>query len=234
MVIRAIHHGKRRAKGLTLLELMVSLAIGTLVALLIASALRMVIGRFADETGITHETGREERVRTLVTSQLAWLELTQDQTARRFLGASDGVEFRTMMNAESPSERTPTVVRFMVESVSGSPPSQRLVYAERSVSVNELDRESQFDAAGSVADTRGIDEQVRTVITDATRQSSKGRPVVEGAKSIKFEYLTFSAGAPTWVPSWNDPDFLPRGVRVTFESQVGEVTTWVLPVVVTF
>ncbi len=234
MVIRAAHHGARRARGLTLLELMVSLAIGTLVALLIASALRMVIGRFADDTGIAHESGREERVRTLVSSQLAWLELTRDQTARRFIGARDGVEFRTMMNAESPSERSPTVVRFMVESVSGSPASQRLVYAERVISANELDREELFDQAGGVAETRGIDDKVRAVITDAARQSSKGRPVVEGAKSIVFDYLTFTGGNPVWAPAWNDPDFLPRGVRVTFESQSGEVTTWVLPVVVTF
>jgi hypothetical protein len=213
---------------------MVSLAIATLVALLISSALRMVVGRFADETGIANETGREERVRTLVISQLAWLELNADGGARRFIGMPDGIEFRTMMNAEAPHERTPTVVRFMVESVSGAPSSQRLVYAERSISSNELDREVAFDEAGGVAETQGVGGPTRTVITDAARQSSKGRPVIEGAKSIKFEYLTFSGGNAAWVSAWNDPDFLPRGVRVTFESQDGEVTTWVLPVVVTF
>jgi prepilin-type N-terminal cleavage/methylation domain-containing protein len=234
MVIGPVHAGRFRARGLTLLELMVSLAIATLVALLIASALRMVVGRFADETGIANETGREERVRTLVISQLAWLELNAQGGARRFLGMPDGLEFRTMMNAETPHERKPTVVRFMVESVAGAPSTQRLVYAERTISANELDREVAFDQAGGLAETEGVGGATRTVITDAARQSSKGRPVVEGAKSIKFEYLTYSGGGPVWSPAWNDPDFLPRGVRATFESHDGEVTTWVLPVVATF
>lgn len=225
---------RRRARGLTLLELMVSMAIATLVALLIASAVRLVVGRFADETGISNDAGREERLRSLLTSQLAWLELGHDQTARRFFGAPDGLEFRTMMSAQAPHERTPTVVRFMVESVAGSPPSHRLLYSERIVSASEIDREAAFDEVGAVAETHGVGGGVRTVITDATRESSNGRPVVEGAKSIVFEYLTYAAGRPVWLAAWIEPEFLPRGVRIRFESQTGEVTTWVLPVVVTF
>lgn len=230
VTLRARH----RRRAMTLLELMVSMAIATLVALLIASALRLVVGRFADETGISHETGRSERVRDLMLSQLAWLELTPDQTARRFFGAADGIEFRTMMSARAPHERAPTVVRYMVETVSGSPSSQRLLYTERVVSSGEIEREATFEEVGATAETHGVGGPVRSVITDATRESAKGRPVVEGAKSIVFEYLTYTGGQPLWTTGWSDPDFLPRGVRVRIESQEGEVTAWVLPVVVTF
>lgn len=235
MVTGAIHPvGRRRvARGLTLLELMVAMALATMVALLIASAVRLVVVRFADDTGIRQEAGRDERVRTLLGAQLAWLELEPDRSARRFLGAGDGLEFRTMMSAAAPHERASTVARYQVESVSGSPPTQRLLYRERTVSANELSREDAFAEVGASAETAGVGG-VRTGVLSDSSQSSKGRPVVEGAKSISFEYMTYDAGRPVWSASWTDADFLPRGVRVTIESQNGEVTSWVLPVVVTF
>jgi hypothetical protein len=231
MVTRRRH---RAARALTLMELMIAMAIATMVALLIASAIRLVVVRFADDTGIRQEAGREERVRTLMHSQLAWLELEPDRTPRRFMGAPDGIEFRTMMSAETPHERASTVARYAVESVIGSPASQRLVYLERAVSANEIGREEAFAQVGASADTSGVGGPERAVIADVARDSALGRPVLEGAKSIVFEYLTFNGQTPIWSRSWTDADTLPRGVRVTFESHNGVKSSWVLPVVVTF
>lgn len=216
------------------MELMIAMAIATLVALLIASAIRLVVVRFADDTGIRQEAGREERVRTLMHSQLAWLELEPDRTPRRFIGAHDGVEFRTMMRAEAPHERASTVARYAVESVAGSPASQRLVYLERAVSASEIGREEAFAGVGASADTYGVGGPQRSVIADAARESTLGRPVIEGARSIVFEYLTYNGQQAIWLRSWVEPDSLPRGVRVTVESHNGDRASWVLPVVVTF
>ena len=231
MVIRRRH---RAARALTLMELMIAMAIATMVALLIASAIRLVVVRFADDTGIRQEAGREERVRTLMHSQLAWLELEPDRTPRRFFGAADGIEFRTMMSADSPHERASTVARYAVESVAGSPASQRLVYLEREVSASEIGREEAFAEVGASADTSGVGGPQRAVIADVAKESALGRPVLEGAKSIAFEYLSFNGPTAVWSRSWTDPEALPRGVRVTVESQNGAKTSWVLPVVVTF
>lgn len=224
----------RVARALTLMELMIAMAIATMVALLIASAIRLVVVRFADDTGIRREAGREERVRTLMHSQLAWLELEPDRTPRRFIGAPDGIEFRTLLRADAPHERVSTVARYAVESVSGAPATQRLVYLEREVSTSEIGREEAFAQVGASADTSGVGGPQRAVIADVARDSSLGRPVLEGAKSIVFEYLTFNGPTPVWSRSWTDPETLPRGVRVTVETQNGAMSTWVLPVVVTF
>ncbi|MGP1309778.1 MAG: PulJ/GspJ family protein [Phycisphaerales bacterium] len=225
---------RRTARGLTVLELMVAMAIATMIALLIASAIRLVVVRFADDTGIRNEAGREERIRLLMGSQLAWLELTPEQTPRRFFGADDGIEIRTLMCVEAPHERSSTVARYMVEEVSGSPPSERLVYLERRVSATEIDREQAFAEVGATADTFGVGGPERRVITNAPGESSRGRPILEGARSITFEYLRITGAGPEWLESWTQPETLPRGIRVSIEDQQGVVTSWVLPVVVTF
>jgi prepilin-type N-terminal cleavage/methylation domain-containing protein len=214
--------------GLTLLELMVSIAIAAMVALLLATSVRLVVVRFADETGIRAEGGREDRARTLLRSQLAWMELESDHTPRRFHAAHDGVEFRTMLSAAAPHERTPVVARYAVETVAGAPETQRLVYRERVVSGSELDRETEFERVGASAETTGVFGD------RSTSSADEGRVVLEGAKSISFEYLSYVAGGPVWLPGWTEPDLLPRGVRVRIEEHSGEVTAWVLPVVVTF
>lgn len=229
-MVSAMH----RRRGLTLLELMVSMAIATMVALLIATAIRLVVVRFADDTGIRNEAGRNERIRLLIGSQLAWLELTPERTPRRFIGAPDGIEFRSLMPLDAPHQRSATVVRYAVESVSGSPPSERLVYIERGVTGREIDREDQFAEAGATAETYGVGGAERRVRTDAESESALGRPILQGARSITFDYLRVTGAGGEWLTSWTDPDVLPRGVRVSIEDQNGEVTTWVLPVVVTF
>lgn len=220
----------RRAarRGLTVLEITVAIALATMVVLILAVAFQLVVGRYADETGQRFEGDRAERVRAIMTTQLSWLELGVDSRPRRFSGASGALEFRTMVGLDHPHLRRPTAARFVVEPVSDSPPTQRLVYRERGMRPEDLAYE---DRTGEVA---GVSGARAGVVSDALRESSQGQVLLSGAKSIRFEYLRLSGSEATWLSSWSDDYSPPRAVRVTFEDHSGEIRRWVLPVLATF
>ena len=121
--------GARR--GLTLLEITVAIALATMVVLILAVAFQLVVVRYAEDTGSRFEGDRAERVRSVMLTQLAWLELDPGQRPRRFTGSPTAIEIRTMVGLDEPHLRRPTAARFVIESVSDSPPTQRLVYRER-------------------------------------------------------------------------------------------------------
>lgn len=219
----------RRARaGLTILEMMVAIALATMVVLIVGGAFQLVVMRYTDDTGSRGEGERSERVRSVLLSQVAWLDLEPDHTARMFRGAPNSLEFRTLVGADDPHLRRSTAVRYLIEPVADAPPSQRLVYRERGMRPEDLDRE---DHTGEPA---GVSEARASVIVDALRESSRGAVLIAGAKSIRFEYLRLNAGEATWLPAWTEPNSVPRAVRVTFEEHSGEVRRWVLPVMATF
>lgn len=219
----------RRARaGLTILEMMVAIALATMVVLIVGGAFQLVVMRYADDTGSRFDGERSERVRSVMLTQLAWLELEPNHTVRMFKGASTSLEYRTLVGADEPHLRRSTAARYIIEPVADAPPSYRLVYRERGMRPEDLDREDR------TGESVGVSEARAAVIVDSLRESSRGDVLIAGAKSIRFDYLRLNAGEATWLSAWTDENSVPRAVRVTFEEQSGEVRRWVLPVMATF
>lgn len=218
--------GGRRA--FTLLELLVALALGSMVMLLAASSLRAAVRGVGETRADMDRTTRLDRVRAFFAAQLSWVELTPEGEPALFVGFKDGVEVRALMPLDRPHLREAVAARWRVAPQPCAPEGVvALFYGEGDVRAGGPGR-SAWDALEG-AGRSAIGAPARGDI-DAER----ARRLLEGMTSIVFSYLTNEAGVGLrWADEWKGPG-LPRAMRVTITEANGGTTQWTLPVAVTF
>lgn len=106
---------RARRRGLTLLELLIALAIASLVMLLAGGALRTT-SRLVGDARVDEQRGsRESRVLTLLTAQIGWIRISDEGEAARFVGGASELEMETLVSIRRPERREPVAVRYRVE-----------------------------------------------------------------------------------------------------------------------
>ncbi len=116
MVTRTKRCSRRSCRrALTLLELLIALAIASLVMLLAGGALRTT-SRLVGDARFDEQRGtRESRVLTLLSAQIGWIRISDEGEAGRFIGTSSELELETLVSIRRPERREPVAARYRVE-----------------------------------------------------------------------------------------------------------------------
>lgn len=218
----------RRAAGLTLLELLVALLLASMVMAMAAGAVRAAVRAVGDVTVDRQRGGREDRVRALIASQMAWLSLNEARAPVRFVARKLTLDAETMCTLAAPHRREHATARWrFVERPSESGVFD-LWYAEassRTASERPPD-ETAAEAMRADAESLSGDLDVRFA-----------RAVIRSLRDPSIAYFHAPGGVGgaqgVWTDDWNQPG-LPRAMRIAFTTDQGVRTSWVIPVAVTF
>ncbi len=220
--------GPSTRPGFTLLELLVALMLGSMVMAMAAGAVRATVRGVGDVTVDRQRGAREERVRTLIASQMAWLSLNLAREPVRFVAKKDMLDAETMCTLAAPHRREHATARWRFVERSDAAGVFDLYYTEASsrVAAERPPDETPEEAARAAAESLAGDLDPR-----------HARAVLRAVRDPSFAYLRTAgaaAGAESvWVDEWTDPG-LPRAMRIAFTTEKGERTSWVIPVAVTF
>ncbi len=118
---------RTRRRGLTLLELLIALALASLVMLLAGGSLRTTVRLVGDAHVDGQRGSRDARVLTLLTAQIGWIRVSNEGQAARFVGRPDALEMETLVSARRPDRREPVAARYRIE---WEKDEARLVYEE--------------------------------------------------------------------------------------------------------
>lgn len=219
-------HPRRFALGFTLIELIVALALGSLVLLMAASTLRAAVASAGATTADAQRGLRSERVRTLLSSQIVWMHTNEDRTPRHFLGSADTFEIATFTSIAAPSRKTLTLARWRI----APDPSERGLFA-----LEYRESAPVSGGAGVGEEEQRIDRLRRSPSSRADeRDLTPPRLLLTGLRSLKFAYLAYQPGGdPSYTDEWKG-EATPRALRVTMIDREGREDRWVIPVVVTF
>jgi general secretion pathway protein J len=189
-----------RARGFTLLELMIGLALLGLIMTLIFAGLQLSIRGWdaADASG--ERANRIRLVQSLLARELAavypyrWKNTADMNLA--FVGAGDSLKFVS----STPARASPGGLNLVEFAFARSPQGVRLLM-RRQIPARE---QRDFD--------RLVDED--------------GMVLLDGLEGASFEFFgsDIPAGKPTWRDRWEDPQRLPRLVRVSLRSK--ESAAW--------
>lgn len=220
-------------RAVTLLELLVALALSSMIMLMVATTIATSV-RAAGSTVIDEQQGRrEDRGRTLLGAQLSWIELhAESREPRAFLGQTAFLEFASLVSARTPHRRDPVRVRYAAApALSGE--GLRLVYMEWP-GIRQQERAVEADVDFAIDALREHIEQ------DADAETTRAAPqvaytVIDGCSAVQFSYLYIGSGNErVWDLLWRESRALPRAVRLSWTTLEGVEGEWIVPVVATF
>ncbi len=223
----------------TLLELMVAMALSSLVMLMVATTIATAVRASGAAAVDVQQDRREDRGRALLDAQMSWIELLPDSREPRvFTGTPTFVEFGTVVSARRPHERVPVRARYAVlpaEADGGlnAEPGVRIVYMEwpNERFVNPAAR----DRADLAVDALQERLDAPRVAVSTPMAPSMTAVIVDHCASAQVSYLFVGPGGDRmWDVNWIDPRSLPRAVRVSWTTQEGVEGEWIVPVVATF
>ncbi|TVQ59595.1 MAG: hypothetical protein EA379_10455 [Phycisphaerales bacterium] len=228
MVRRSANHTHAR-RALTLMEMMVAMLVAALIAVLIIGVIRTTVVITGEGASDEQRGSRNERIRTFLTTQVAWLDLTErvgGSEEPQIVGESGWMMTRSLVALQAPHRREPVVARLLVEASPDGPGGYSLLYAEQTREHDGLRARRRGAANDPVAALQAFEEGM---------SRSRMRPLLERCLSIEIAYLERQAGGLLeWQPEWIGRPSLPRAVRITWVSEEGATREWIMPVAVTF
>lgn len=222
----------------TLLELMVAMALSSLVMLMVATTIATAVRASGAAAVDVQQDKREDRGRALLNAQLSWIELLPgSREPRAFTGTASFVEFGTVVSARRPHERASVRARYAVLPADplseDAEPGVRIVYMEwpNERLANPAARDRSDLAVDALQERLGAPQAAAT----APAAPAMTAVVVDRCASAQVSYLFVGpGGGRMWDLNWTDPRSLPRAVRVSWTTQEGVEGEWIVPVVATF
>lgn len=222
----------------TLLELMVAMALSSLVMLMVATTIATSVRASGAAAVDVQQEKREDRGRALLSAQLSWIELLEGREPRLFIGRSTLLEFGTDVSARRPHERSAVRARYAVlpaEQGAADDADQgvRIVYMEWP---NErFESSAARDRADLATDALQERLEQTPAVSNQPAVPSMTATVVDRCASAQIAYLFIGPGGERmWDVDWLEQGGLPRAVRVSWTTQEGVEGEWIVPVVATF
>ena len=229
MVSHSLNPVRRRRAAFTLLEMLVALLIGGMVLAMAAGALRAALFSVGDVAADVQRGDRGERVRALLSTQIAWIRLNDTRNPYRFAGAADALDFATFSSLAAPHLKDVAHARYRVTPDPADSTLVALEYRE-AVPVSPGFGRARAESDASLLKQLADDDPKR--LADAAY--TPPRLLLRGLRKIEFAYMLYQPGGATvYEREWRR-DLAPRALRVTLTDRNGREDRWVIPVAATF